>query len=144
MGETKNDNLAKLTAEELKANGRKGGEASGLARRRKKAMREELEMILSLPVKRKDKKDINGKALSMLETNNAQALEDFQRQNVTVQTQILLKITEMAMKGDLRAIQLITDITVDKNLQVSMEANVEQNTTVTTAAELAKAIFKEE
>lgn len=142
MGEAKNDNLLRMTPEEVKAATRKGGIASGESKRRKKAMQEELIAILNLPVKRKDRKDINGKALSLLDTDKAKALEDFQRQNTTVQTQILLKITEMAVKGDLRAIQLIMDLTVDKTLNVEMNANVDQKTTLVTAEDIAKAIIK--
>jgi hypothetical protein len=37
--------------EELRENGRKGGKASGKVRRKKKLMREQMELLLSLPLK---------------------------------------------------------------------------------------------
>lgn len=119
----KNDNLSKLTKEQLSENGKKGGIASGKSKQAKKAMREELEAILNLPVK----KSVKGKVNKLLTVDTAKAIEDFQRENTTMQTQILLKLTTKAASGDLKAIQLISDIMIDKkmNLDVNAEAKVQ-------------------
>lgn len=97
-----------MTPERRKEISAKGGRQKGINNRARKAMKEELSMILSLPVK---KKSIHNKATKLLEVDRAKALEDFKGMNTTVQTQILLKLTQMAMNGNLKAMQLIHEVT---------------------------------
>ena len=49
--------MAERTPEEVREMARKGGKASGIARRRKKSLREAADLLLSMPVK--DKKTQN-------------------------------------------------------------------------------------
>lgn len=101
------ENITNLTREQLSANGRKGGTISAKRRQQKKAMAEELRMILALPIKRSVKDAAN----KLLVTDKAKAIEDFSKKNTMVQTQILLKLTQMAMSGNLKAIELIIELT---------------------------------
>lgn len=51
--------FSSMTPEQRRENGRKGGIASGEAKRKKKAMRERLEILLSLPILNIDKRKVN-------------------------------------------------------------------------------------
>jgi hypothetical protein len=105
------ENITKLTKEQLSANGRKGAIKRNQVRRAKKAMAEELKMILALPMKGK----IKAQANKLLTTEKAKALQDFSGQNTTVQTQILLKLTQMAVSGNIKAMRLILELTGEAN-----------------------------
>lgn len=105
------ENITRLTHEQLSANGRKGGIKSQENNRRKKAMKEEMLLILSLPVKRSTTNAAN----KLLSVDKAKALADFSSKNTTVQTQILLKLTQMAMSGNIKAMQLIMELSGEAN-----------------------------
>lgn len=105
------ENITNLTREQLSANGRKGAAAAHAKRKQKMAMAEEIKLILNLPVKRSVKDAAN----KMLNTSKAKALEDFSKRNTTVQTQILLKLNQMAMSGNLKAMQMIFDLSGEAN-----------------------------
>ena len=105
------ENITNLTKEQLSANGKKGAQRSAAIRRQKKAMREEMIMMLSLPVKR----SVRNAANKMLTIDKAKALADFSSRNTTVQTQILLKLTQMAMNGNIKAMQLIMELSGEMN-----------------------------
>lgn len=79
------------------AAGRKGGIASGVAKREKKQMREVAAALLELPIRK-------GKA-----KEDAKSLAEFQGQNVTVQQAILLAMAKKALKGDKAAAEFIRD-----------------------------------
>ena len=114
------ENITSQTKEQLSANGKKGGRKSAEVRKQKRAMKDEILMILSLPVK----KNIKTAATKMLTVDKAKALADFSSRNTTVQTQILLKLTQMAMSGNLKAMELIMDLsgeTSDKNINVTVD-----------------------
>ena len=101
------DNLIKaedLTSEELRERARKGGIASGKARREKKAMRETLELLLSMALK-------DG-AVSNLE--KIKSIASLNGKNITVQDAIMLKQIQKAMKGDTRAAEYIRDTSGNK------------------------------
>ena len=105
------ENITSLSREQLSANGRKGGIKSAKVRKQKMLMAEELKLILALPVNSK----VNNIANKLLTSDKAKALADFNKRNTTVQTQILLKLTEMSMRGNTKAIELILDITGENN-----------------------------
>lgn len=118
------ENITNLTKEQLSANGKKGAQRSAEIRRQKKAMREEMIMMLSLPVKR----SIRNAANKMLTIDKAKALADFSSRNTTVQTQILLKLTQMAMSGNIKAMQLIMDLTGETNSKNDITISVDNST----------------
>lgn len=105
------ENILNQTKEQLSANGKKGAASRAAKRKQQMAMAEELRMILSLPVKR----SVSNAANKMLKTTKAKALEDFNKKNTTVQTQILLKLNQMAMAGNLRALQMIIELLGEAN-----------------------------
>lgn len=113
------ENITNLTKEQLSANGKKGGRRSQEVQRQKKAMREEMMLLLTLPVKR----NIRTLATKMLTTDRAKALADFSGRNTTVQTQILLKLTQMAMSGNLKAMQLIMELSGEMNKDVTISVD---------------------
>lgn len=105
------ENILNQTKEQLSANGKKGAASRAAKRKQQMAMAEELRIILSLPVKR----SVSNAANKMLKTTKAKALEDFNKKNTTVQTQILLKLNQMAMAGNLRALQMIIELLGEAN-----------------------------
>ena len=90
----------KLTVEEQS----KGGKASAEARKRKKDMRERLELLLSMPIS-------NGKGADIEKIKSYGAIKG---KNVTVEDAILIAITQKAMKGDISAGAFIRDTVGEK------------------------------
>jgi hypothetical protein len=113
-----NENLLKaedLTSAELRARATKGGIASGKARREKKAMKDTLEALLSMPLK-------SGKATDIETIKN---LASVKGKNITVQEAIMLAQIQKAMKGDTRAAEFVRDSSGNKPKDdVSMNVNL--------------------
>ena len=93
-----------MTPEQRAENGRKGGIASGEAKRRKKAMRERLEVLLELPLK-------SGKSADLDSIKNFAALKG---KNITVQDALMLAQIQKALKGDTTAATFVRDTVGDK------------------------------
>ena len=107
MAERKTDeNLKKgeatqfRTGEEQVEIARKGGKASGVARREKKTMAQTLELFLSMPIKKGKLADID----------NIKNFKDLEDKNISVQERIILKQTLLALKGDPRSAAFIRDL----------------------------------
>ena len=97
--------FSKMTPEERAEYGRQGGIKSGETKRRKKAMKETLEVLLSMPMKK-------GKVASVDDIKN---FADLNGKNVDVQTAILMKALTSYMKtGDLSILGFIRDTVGDK------------------------------
>lgn len=128
----KADNLMSRTPEQKFQDRSKGGKARAEQARAKKKMAEELKLLLALPIR---KKSIGNKATKIIESDKAKALEDFKGVNTTVQTQILLKITQMAMSGNVKAIEFIANLMGEnkQTLDINMDAKV--NSPVDTLAD---------
>ena len=113
------DNLIKpedLTPEERRENARQMGIASGKARRKKKAMKETLEILLSLPLE-------NGKNIDEEKIKNLAALDG---KNVSVQTAILYAQILRALNGDTKAAEYVRDTSGNKlkeGIELSGEIN---------------------
>lgn len=86
--------------EKAKENGRKGGIASGIAKREKRTMRELLEMVLAQPV------------------TNAKG------ETATMKEVIAVKLATKAGQGDLKAMDLLTKLTGDQMSKMEVTANV--------------------
>ena len=97
------ENLIPFTSdqsrEEAKENGRKGGIASGKARREKKAFKETLETLLSMNME-------NGEGISV---DDITSFKGIKGQNISVQEAILIAQVQKAMKGDTRAAEYVRD-----------------------------------
>ena len=96
--------LADRTTEEQQKIAKQGGIASGKARREKKAMKDTLEMLLSMPLKEGSSADIS----------EIQNLASVKGKNITVQEAIMLAQIQKAMKGDTRAAEYIRDTSGNK------------------------------
>lgn len=103
----------KLTQEEQK----RGGIASGKARREKKALKETLELLLQQAVK-----DSNGKAVKNPITNEP---EDYQ-------TRIVTKLVLKAGKGDIDAIRLVQSMKGEEKTNIKVDADVKADVDVST------------
>lgn len=101
--------------EEARERGRKGGIASGKARREKKQMRETLDVLLAMPLK-------NGKYADVESIRNFAALKG---KNINVQEAILIAQVQKAMKGDTKAAEYVRDTIGQKPVDsVDMSMNV--------------------
>ena len=86
---------------EAREKGAKGGIKSGETRRRKKTLREQMEMLLSLPVQDENTRDfIESLGIQPDEVNNALA--------------ITLSMYQEALKGNTKAFELIRDTIGEK------------------------------
>ena len=94
------DNLKTPTTEEARERGKKGGIASGKARRKRKALNETLNELFSMPIK-------DGKAN---ELESIKSLASIKGQNITVQEAIVLAQIQKALKGDQRAARLLFEV----------------------------------
>ena len=121
--------IADQTKEELQANGRKGGIRSGQVRAERKKWRDEMSLILSLPISKGDKNKASREANKLLSVDKAKALKDFAGKNTTVQTQIMLKLAQMAMGGNIKAIDMIGSITGDYRQAVDITSASEVKVT---------------
>lgn len=86
------------TQEEQREIARQGGIASGQARREKKALREQIELLLSLPLQDKKTRD----KLSQLGIDS---------DNLDNQMAMVIAMWQKALKGDVKAFKALTDIT---------------------------------
>lgn len=83
---------------------KQGGIASGIAKREKKAMKDTLKALLTLPLDESQVADIETiKSLAALEGKN-----------ITVQEAILLQQVKKAMNGDTKAAEYVRDTAGDK------------------------------
>lgn len=97
-------NLKTPSTEEARSRGRKGGIASGKARKEKKAMKETLKALLSLPLDQREAVDIEA----------IQDLTALEGGNITVQEAIMLKQIQKAMDGDTKAAEYVRDTAGEK------------------------------
>ena len=100
------DNLRIPTSEEARDIGRKGGIASGEARRRRKQLREDL--------------------LAMLDEEVEFKTKDGQTVKATVQAGVARKLIKQASEGNLKAIELMAKLTGEFENRVKLEGTVEQ------------------
>ena len=96
--------FSNMTPDQRRENGRKGGIASGEAKRKKKAMRDRLEILLDLPMK-------SGKGADIESIKNFAALKG---KNITVQDAMMIAQIQKALKGDTTAAAFIRDTAGDK------------------------------
>ena len=114
MPRKQNENLIPFTGEQSREeavkNGKKGGKASGEARRKKKALREEMEELLSITLK-------NEKLIQ-----NLQSLGIPAEKGATLQTAISAAMIHQAARGNVKAYNAIKDTLYTKNENESEES----------------------
>ena len=108
------DNLKVPTSEEAREFGRRGGIASAKKRRERKAMKDTLEELLSMPLKKGASADIG-------KVRNIAAMKG---KNITMQEAIMLSMLQKAAKGDVRAAEFVRD-TAGQRPTDKMDMNVE-------------------
>lgn len=91
------------TKSEARERGKNGGKASGVARRRKKALKEEFETLLAMPLKSAALKD-NLKKIGI----NAD-------DDMTIQTAIVAAMVQQASQGNVKAFQAIRETIAEKS-----------------------------
>lgn len=96
--------VSERSKEELQEMGRKGGIKSGEAKRQKKAMKETLEILLSMPLKKN----------KCYEVEEIQSFGQLKGKNIDVQTAILIKQIQRALSGDLPAAEFVRDTSGQK------------------------------
>ncbi len=96
--------LKQFTPEELRENGRKGGIASGIAKRRKAEMKKTLELLLNMPLQNKKCHDIE----------DIQSFAQLKGKNVTVEAAIMIKQVQRALAGDLPSAEFVRDTSGQK------------------------------
>lgn len=96
------ENLLKpddLTPEQRRENARKAGKASAEAKKRRKAMRESLEVLLNLGMS-------DGE---ITDPETVKCWNELQGKNITVQDAVLVKQIMKAVKGDTKAAEFVRD-----------------------------------
>lgn len=101
-----------MTPEERSECGRKGGIASGEVKRKKKVLKERLEILLEMPMK-------NGREADIEAIKNFAALKG---KNITVQDAMMIAQIQKALKGDTQAAVFIRD-TVGQNPTAKLDLN---------------------
>lgn len=96
--------FARMTPEQRAENGRKGGLAKREATRRRKEMRETLDILLNMPMKK-------GKVYSAEEIKS---FADLKGKNITIDQAMMITLVQKALKGDLNAITMVRDTVGEK------------------------------
>lgn len=99
-----------LSKEEAKKRGSKGGKASVKAKRERKAMREQLEMLLSLPLQ-------NEKSKAQIEKLGVKA------DDIDNQMAMTIALYQEAIKGNVKAYELIRDTIGERPIEQVQNLN---------------------
>lgn len=104
-----------MTPEERSEHGRRGGFKSGETKRRKKAMKEVLHVLLDMPIK-------SGKATDVEAIKNFAALRG---KNITVNEAILIAQLQKALQGNVQSAEFIRDTSGQKPIEdINMSGGV--------------------
>lgn len=117
------------SGEEAAKSGKKGGVASGVARREKKALKTTLEMLLSMPIE-------DGK---LEDVDKVKSLASLDGKNISVQEAIVLKALQKALNGDIKAFNAIADIL---NQGTSESDTVEPDGFIESIEEASKTVWQ--
>jgi len=94
-----------ITKEDAKELGRKGGIASGIAKKQRKLIKENIELLLELPIKsNKTKEQLRELGIDETEMNNQMAL--------------VIAMYQKALKGDVNAFNTLRDTIGQKPVEV--------------------------
>ena len=94
----------RMTPEQRAENGRKGGLAKGEATRRRKEMKETLDILLNMPMKK-------GKVYT---AEDIKCFADLKGKNITIDQAMMVCLVQKALKGDLNAIGMVRDTIGEK------------------------------
>lgn len=107
------DNLKPIkSVDEARELGRKGGKASGEARRKKKAMREQMEMLLSLPFADEEAKEkMKELGIPVDDIDNQMAL--------------MIATYQQALKGDTSAINIVREVVGERVQEIKVNTGID-------------------
>lgn len=108
--------FSKMTPEQRAENGRKGALKAIETKRKRKAMKETLEVLLDMPMKK-------GKVYTAEEIKS---FADLKGKNITIDQAMMICLVQKALKGDLSAIAMIRD-TIGEKPAEKVEATVTKN-----------------
>ena len=108
--------FARMTPEQRAEYGRKGAEKANETKRKRKEMRETLDILLNMPLKK-------GKVYSAEEIKS---FADLNGKNITIDQALMVKLIQRALKGDLSAISMVRDTVGEKPVE-KVEATVTKN-----------------
>ena len=108
--------FSKMTPEQRAENGRKGALKAIETKRKRKAMKETLEVLLDMPMKR-------GKVYTAEELKS---FADLKGKNITIDQAMMICLVQKALKGDLSAIAMVRD-TIGEKPAEKVEATVTKN-----------------
>lgn len=108
----KESNLIVPTSELARINGAKGGKKKAENRRKRKALKEQMEMLLSLPL-------TDGKAKAQFERMGIDS-DDMDNQMAMV-----VKTYLQAMKGNINAVNVIREIIGERVMEVNVNNNID-------------------
>ena len=110
--------FAKMTPEQRREYGRKGGLKKGENYKRRKELRETLDVLLDMPLR-------TGRTTSV---EKVQAFANLKGKNITVDQAMMVCLIQKALKGDLNAIAMVRDTIGEKpSDKVNMDAKVTKN-----------------
>ena len=96
--------FARMTPEQRAECGRKGAEKANETKRKRKEMRETLDILLNMPLKK-------GKVYSAEEIKS---FADLNGKNITIDQARMITLVQKALKGDLNAITMVRDTVGEK------------------------------
>ena len=96
--------FARMTPEQRAEYGRKGAEKANETKRKRKEMRETLDILLNMPLKK-------GKVYSAEEIKS---FADLKGKNITMDQAMMVCLVQKALKGDLNAIGMVRDTVGEK------------------------------
>ena len=96
--------FARMTPEQRAECGRKGAEKANETKRKRKEMRETLDILLNMPLKK-------GKVYSAEEIKS---FADLKGKNITIDQAMMITLVQKALKGDLNAITMVRDTVGEK------------------------------
>ena len=99
-----NKSFERMTPEQRAENGRKGGLAKREATRKRKEMRETLDILLKMPMKK-------GKVYT---AEDIKCFADLKGKNITIDQAMMVCLVQKALKGDLSAIGMVRDTVGEK------------------------------
>ena len=96
--------FARMTPEQRAECGRKGAEKANETKRKRKEMRETLDILLNMPLKK-------GKVYSAEEIKS---FADLKGKNIAIDQAMMVCLVQKALKGDLNAISMVRDTVGEK------------------------------
>lgn len=134
------ENLRVPSSSEARKNGSAGGRASGEARRRKRAMREVLDDLLQMPLKRGELKNVECLGDLMGPNGKINLLNG--KINVTVEQAVLLGQVVLAMQGNTKAATFLRDTAGQKILKDAEQSQYEDDGFTDAIKRSAKDVWK--